>query len=335
MDNARHLTTTKSTSPKNPKRSQTLLLSPPRRSGTLALEREIVTIAGDQLGLITLSQAAEVGVDSNAIRRRVLAGLLIRMFVGVYRLVGVEPTRRQETLAACLAVGDSAICGVSAALIHGLRLGTPMPSKPSLVIPFERRVFARGIDVRRTRHLPPTQPWWSGRITTVSATIVDLAGLVHPETLGICLDQALAERTATVASVLKIVNQRPSPRFTGRAPLLATLDARADGRFLHRSTKEQTVLRWILAAGLPKPESNLVVDGIEVDFGWPQFKIALEISPFYTHGSERKQQRDAERRRILQKAGWRVIEATDIHLVNAIAFAPVIADIRALMSKAA
>ena len=349
MDNARHLTPTKSTSPTSPASTSpfpnylkspppTPRLASPSRSGTLALEREIVAIAGDQLGLVTLSQAAEAGVDAQAIRRRVLAGLLIRMFVGVYRLVGVEPTRRQESLAACLAVSDSAICGLSAALIHGLPVGPPSsskPAKPSLVIPFEQRVFTHGIDVRRTRHLPPTHPWFSGRITTVSATIVDLAGLVGPITLGRCLDHALGERTTTIASVLKIVNERPSSRFTGRAPLIAALDARSDGRLLHRSSKEQGVLRWILAAGLPNPESNLLVDGIEVDFGWPQFKIALEISPFYTHGSELKQQRDAERRRILQKAGWWVIEATDIHLVSALAFAPIIADVRALMSKVA
>lgn len=50
---------------------------------------------------------------------------------------------------------------------------------------------------------------------------------------------------------------------------------------------------------------------------------------------ELKQKRDAERRRILQKAGWWVIEATDEHLVSALAFAPIIADLLALIHRAA
>lgn len=59
------------------------LTRPPTRSATLALESAIVRIAEGQLGLVTLEQAAAVGVDREAIRRRVRAGLLVRLFVGV------------------------------------------------------------------------------------------------------------------------------------------------------------------------------------------------------------------------------------------------------------
>ena len=308
------------------------------RSAPLALEREIVEVAGEQLGLVTLDQAARVGVDGDAIRRRVLAGLLIRMFVGVYRLVGVEPTVKQSSLAACLAVPDSAVWGLSAAAVHGLPVGGPgvaLTVPPSIVVPANRNISAKGIDAHRTRHMPPTQPWKTGWITTVPATIVDLAGLVSDDSLGRCLDHAIANRTATVASVLRIVNQRPTARFIGRKVLMGALNARSDGSLHHRSRNEQKVLRWMLAAGVPTPVCNLVVDGVEVDFGWPGFLIALEISPFFTHGSELKQKRDAERRRILQKAGWWVIEATDEHLVSALAFAPIIADLLALIHRAA
>ncbi len=76
-----------------------------------------------------------------------------------------------------------------------------------------------------------------------------------------------------------------------------------------------------------------MVDGVEVDFGWPEFRIALEISPFFTHGSEHTQRRDAQRRRILQKAGWWVIEATDEQLLCASSFAPIIVDLLALMRR--
>ena len=322
------------------KPSPTSSISIPKScSATLALERQIVELARRQHGLITLDQARNAGVDRAALRRRELAGLLVRMFVGVYRLVGVEPTPRQEALAACLAVRGSAVWGLSAAMVHEIPLGSIRPGRPSIVVAAHREIAVRGIAAHRTRNYPPTVPWANGRITTVPATIVDLAGLVSPHRLTRCLDHVIANRTATVASVLKVAEARPPARFAGRAVLLDALHARTDensgGKVLQRSDYEMMALRWILAAGLPCPETNLLVEGIEVDLGWSQFKICLEISPFFTHGSERTQERDSARRRILQKAGWWVIEATDMHLVDASAFAPIIADLLALMERVA
>ena len=316
-----------------------LTATPKLPSSTLSHERQIAEIARDQLGLITVKQAAGVGVDRSALRRRERAGLLKHVFVGVYRIAGVEATFRQESLAACLAVRDSAVSGLSAALVHGIPVGGVKPARPSIVVDAKREIVAKGIQTRRTRHFPPTQPWSNGRITTVPATIVDLAGLVSPDLLGRSLDHVLANRSATIASVLTIVNERPPARFLGRAALLAMLEARTDpksgGKVLFRSGYERSTLRWMLAAGLPRPSSNMMIEGIEIDFGWPEFKIALEISPFFTHGSELAQRRDAQRRRLLQKVGWRVIEATDEHLGSATAFASIVSDIFVIMRSVA
>ena len=190
------------------------------RSTPLAVHRELVEIAEDQLGLITLGQAVRAGVHADGVRRRVTAGLLVRVFAGVYRLVGLKPTADQTSLAACLAVPKSSIRGLSAAEIHGLPIGNRQLLRPSIVVAFDRHITVAGLHVHRTRHMPPTQLWKTGSITTVPATIVDLAGLVHADTLARCLDHTLANRTATVASVAKIVHQRPSARFPGRQALV-------------------------------------------------------------------------------------------------------------------
>ncbi len=74
-----------------------------------------------------------------------------------------------------------------------------------------------------------------------------------------------------------------------------------------------------------------VVDGTnECDVAWVPHRVDLEISPFHTHGSERSQARDAQRRRLLAEVGWRVIEATDEHLVSRTAFEPIITSLRRL-----
>jgi Protein of unknown function (DUF559) len=66
---------------------------------------------------------------------------------------------------------------------------------------------------------------------------------------------------------------------------------------------------------------------VEVDFAWSSAKVVLEISPFFTHGSEQKQRRDLNRRRALTEAGWRIIEATDEHFCDQVSFRQIIASL--------
>ena len=117
--------------------------------------------------------------------------------------------------------------------------------------------------------------------------------------------------------------------------LLSLASERSSG-IGHRSNLEQRVSRWMRASGLTGWHRNYKVDvgagiRIEVDFGWPDQKIALEVSPFFTHGSRATQERDAERRRLLVSAGWRIIEAVDADLLNARSFARVLAILRSLV----
>jgi len=59
---------------------------------------------------------------------------------------------------------------------------------------------------------------------------------------------------------------------------------------------------------------------VEVDFAWPDAKVALEVSPFFTHGSRVAQDRDIERRRLLTAERWLTVEASDPDLESRHAF---------------
>ena len=72
--------------------------------------------------------------------------------------------------------------------------------------------------------------------------------------------------------------------------------------------------------------------GVEADFAWPYHRVVLEVSPFYTHGSEETQHRDMIRRRKLLAAGWLVFEVTDADLVSMQTFAIAIAHLLQLLS---
>jgi len=93
---------------------------------------------------------------------------------------------------------------------------------------------------------------------------------------------------------------------------------------------------WLDAAGLRGWRRNHPVpagggETVEVDFAWPLARVALEASPFFTHGSLVKQERDMGRRRLLVVNGWRVVEATDPDLENQRAFGSSVAASRVVL----
>ncbi len=311
------------------------------RSSTLGLEGRLIACASGQLGVFTVQQAAEVGLSENALHWRKRAGLIVPIFPGVYRLAAVEESREQQMLAGCLAVRNSVVGGVSAALLHGLPVGFAYAGKPTLIVPNQTTVRLSGVDVHRTRHPYRTQPWLTVRMTQVSSTLISLASVLSQTDLARCLDYAIAQGSVSVARVLREAEARPVSRFVGRAPLFAELHAWVGQQIVHRSRYEQKVDRWIRESSLPHSTPNFKVQilgrntSVEVDRAWPAARVALEISPFFTHGSASTQRRDMQRRVWLQESRWRIVEATDEHLINRQSFAPVIESLERLMGVCA
>jgi very-short-patch-repair endonuclease len=288
-------------------------------------------IASGQMGLVTRQQMEELGIHRCAITRRRSAGLLVPVLPSVMRLGDAPATALQMSLAAGLAVPDGVVTGPSAAVVDGLPVVAPQ--EPTVMVGGTRSARRRGVLIVRAREVLPSR-WWSGvRLTTATATIESLPRFVPQTVLEECLDHAITHRLTTADRVRTLVEQLPHQAVPGRADLLALLDARTEGRG-HRSKVERKIGRWLRVAGLGGWVANYdvpVIGGtIECDLAWIAHRVDLEISPFHTHGSERSQARDAERRRALTEVGWRVIEATDEHLVNRKAFEPIIASLRRL-----
>ena len=300
-------------------------------TGSFEIERTIRRIAAGQLGLVTRRQLEAAGISGSAITRRRSAGLLVPVLPTVMRLGDAPTTALQMSLAAGLAVPASVIIGPSAALIDGLPVSAP--TKPTVSARGPRSARSPGIALVRTQVALPSR-WWSGvRVTTATATIVSLPRFVSSAVVEECLDHAITHRLTTAERVRTLVEQLPHQAVPGRADLLALLDERTEGRG-HRSKVERKIGRWLRGAGMYGwiPNHDVLVDGgtIECDLAWIAHRVDLEISPFHTHGSERSQARDAERRRALTEVGWRVIEATDEHLVSRKAFEPIITSLRRL-----
>ncbi len=302
-------------------------------AASFAVDAALAGIARTQLGLVTVRQASDVGVDRSAIHRRRRAGLWVPVVSGVLRSTSFPPTIEQEILAGALAIPGSTVVGLSAAAIERMPVGPP--GRPMVAVLPGRSARVDGVRALRLSQTVPSRRWYSVRRSTTEATIVLLPRFVDDATLERCLDHCLAHRLTTVDRVRRLLDRLPAQAVSGRRILLGLLDRRSEG-VGHRSGLEQRVARWLDTAGLGGWQMNrrVPVRGgtLECDFVWPDRRIVLEVSPFFTHGSRATQERDTERRRLLVSAGWRVVEAGDVDLGNERDFAACAAALRSLLT---
>ena len=77
-----------------------------------------------------------------------------------------------------------------------------------------------------------------------------------------------------------------------------------------RSGLERRFLELCLAAGLPQPRTNFVVHGFELDCCWPDFRFAVELDVYETHGSRAAFERDRKRQEDLLLHGIAMTRVT-------------------------
>src|SRR5688572_27552317 len=79
-------------------------------------------MAGRQHGLVRMRQLGLLGFGRDAVRRRVEAGVLFRVYRGVYGVAGARDTFEFRVMSAVLAAGEGSVAsGRCAAALYGLR----------------------------------------------------------------------------------------------------------------------------------------------------------------------------------------------------------------------
>jgi very-short-patch-repair endonuclease len=81
-----------------------------------------------------------------------------------------------------------------------------------------------------------------------------------------------------------------------------------------RSDLEKRFRRLVVRAGLPTPQTNVVIEGYELDAYWEAEGFAVELDVYATHGSPRSFEADRERADDLLLAGIELIRVTDVRL---------------------
>ena len=278
----------------------------------------IARLAERQHGVVSRRQLAMLGLSEREIDVRITSGDLHPVFRGAFAVGHRAIDRPGRMLAAVLACGDGTVLSHgSAAELQGLWDKRPIPVD---VIP-PRRAGRKVPDIRWHNVLRPTPDEIEIRegipCTTVSRTIVDMAGRTGFVGLSRLVERAAIQRRLEVQAVDRVLargRRRGAPNLRAILDLWRTDDERKRKPRL-RSPLEAFLLPALIAAGVPRPECNvrLRVDGgppLELDMLWRDERLAIEADGEETHGTRSAFQEDRKRDQRLVAAGYRVARVT-------------------------
>jgi Protein of unknown function (DUF559)/Transcriptional regulator, AbiEi antitoxin len=292
------------------------------QNGPRSPNRVITQLAARQHGVVARRQLIAAGVGRESIALRLGAGLLHPLYRGVYAVGHPTLTTEGGWLAAVLACGPGAVLSHrAAAALWGLRPAWRHWREVSA-----RRAVQRvpGVLIHRPRHLTDEDCTVHHGIptTTPSRTLVDVADVVSADVLRKLLEQAELLRLDAAP--------RPIPGRRGAGRLTKALDALRPA-LLTRSELEDRMLALCREAGLPMPEVNVIVEGMEVDFCWRRQRVVVETDGWAFHGTRTAFALDRRRTTKLQLAGWTVVRFTYEDVVRYPAY--VTATLRSMLSS--
>ena len=268
------------------------------RKGPRSADGVIAALAARQYGVVARAQLRAEGVSSDAIDRRI-GTILHPVHAGVYAAGHPRLTAEGRWLAGVLACRHgTALSHRAATALHGLR-----PAWRDFVEVIAPRTIKRVPDVivHRPRRLDGVTVVAGIPVTDVSRTLVDLADVVTEAVLRKVVEQAEVMRLD--ATPVPIPGRRGYGRLRRVLAELAPVT-------LTRSELEDRFLALCVGAALPGPQVNGVIEGMEVDFSWPEHRLIVETDGWEHHGTRAAFGRDRRRSAALQVAGWAVVRFT-------------------------
>ena len=278
------------------------------------VDAEVGRLAVAQNGLVTREQLDALGLNDQAIAKRVARGRLHRINQTVYSLTPGVMTQRGKFMAAVLACGpDAVLSHRSAAFLWGLVDSWEEPI--DVTAPNRRGRSPDGVAAHRDGSLQPIDKTTVYGIpcATVARTILDYAG-VEPDWK--------VRKVVAEAEVLQILDKsklrallKRSRRRRGVARLRLILDMINPQTKRTRSELERFFLEMCAKRSVPEPEVNVWLptpDGkrYQADFLWREQGLIVEADSRRFHDTDSAFVSDRKRRQQLELAGWRVSQCT-------------------------
>lgn len=270
----------------------------------------LAELAGRQHGVIGKRQLETIGFVPSTIAKWVNDGRLHRLHRGVYAVGHLAISWQGRCLAAVLARPGAVASHWTAAWIHGLlrsRPGTIHVTAPT------RSRHRRDFVVHFARLAPEDRLVVEGiPVTSVARTALDLAARQTLPDVERFLQRAAELESLDRRKVEALLDRTHGHR--GHGKLTTALAAFRPETATLRSDLERRFRRLVLAAGLPRPQTNVAVEGYELDCYWEPEAFAVELDVFATHGSPRSFEADRKRADDLLLAGVEIIRVTDVRL---------------------
>jgi very-short-patch-repair endonuclease len=270
--------------------------------GDESMSRAAWRLARQQENVIGGDQLREIGFGADAIKHRVARGRLHRLWHDVFAIGRPDVTDRGRWMAAVLACGPGAVLSHRSA---GAAWGVcdEDPGRVHVSVPGHRSRHA-GIRCHERSPLPPNTQLDGLPVTTPEWTLVDLAAVMHLEGLAKAANEADRLRLIDHDDFAALVESLHRRRGVIKLRLVLGV-GRTD------SNLERRFVRLIADAGLPAPVTQQHVEGVRVDFYWPELALVVETDGLTYHRTPAQQAVDRKRDQILTRAGITTLRFTN------------------------
>jgi very-short-patch-repair endonuclease len=254
----------------------------------------IAGLAETQHGVVSRRQLLAAGVGSRAIERRVESGRLHPFHRGVYAVGHRVVSLKGRWMAATLATNGVLSHRPAGALwvirpwTGRIDITTRWDRRPQPGLLLHRAVLAED-EITIEQGIP---------VTTPARTLLDLAGVLQKHQL----QQAINE-----AERLRLEGPQPDRHPTKRGTkALRTLAPPTHTR----RDLEAAFHTFLNDRRFPAPQTNVLIEGKEVDFAWPASRLIIELDSWEYHRTRAAFEDDRRTDRRLRAAGWTVLRVT-------------------------
>jgi len=272
-----------------------------------------VEFARDHDGVVTWSEAMELGLPPARLQSWQRSGRIRRVAPQVYAVAGVPDSWRQLVRIATGSGAAWASHGTAAALaeLNGFR-----GRSVEVITERGRRRKRTAWKVHESRTLRAADLSVAGGLpaTSVVRTILDLAAVAPPFLVAKALDDACRRAPHMLSAVIRRHHELPRRGRRG-AVLMSEMLSERVGEPVGDNDFETLAIRLVRSIGLPDPVPQFAVrDGDDflayLDLAWPDIRWWVECDGLDSHSGKAAHEWDRMRRRRLKRLGWDGIEIT-------------------------
>lgn len=279
----------------------------PHPGGEGERHQPLAALAHRQHGVVSVGQLRDLGYSRDQIKRAGSSGRLHLLDRSVYAVGHTNLSLHGQCLTAVFACGPGAVLShYSAAWLWGLARWSPEPfhvtgpvaRRPRMPVRIHRARQLEDADRELIEGIP---------VTAVPRLLLDLAACLKPKSLDRLVERTEERELFDLRQVEDLLSRTVGHH--GHRRLREAIALYQPTSFT-RSGLEKRFLELCLEAGLPQPHMNYVEEGFELDAYWPEFRFAVELDVFETHGTRAAFERDRKRQEDLLLAGIQTTRVT-------------------------